>query len=229
MSIDPAINASIHLKDVMDLSELKVTSSAVYIFDFDGVITSRVEDDIYRLSPRDDEISLLEKAAHNFQIHCAGMELRYQRHLLYQAAAWILQLPIEPGPAWQQAIEAGKQSQLFILTARSGWHAVERMREFLEIMNIRPTEIYNVGRVKKDRQIDLLCREFQSKTVFFIDDSNAHLADAGSISAANLRLVAVKATLQPKDDDLALRRHYEETIVTAIRVGRENDRLGLRT
>jgi hypothetical protein len=219
MSIDPAINSSVHLKDIMSLSQLKILPSAVYIFDFDGVITSRFEDDIYRLSPRHDEIQLIEAAANHFQIHCAGMEQRYQRHLLYQAAAWILQLPIGPGPALHEAIEAGRQSQLFILTARSGWHAVERLREFVRASDLRPTEIYNVGRVKKDRQIDLICREFRSKTVFFIDDSSAHLADAATISAPNLRLVALQPSLQPDVDDISLRRHFENTLNEAMKIG----------
>jgi hypothetical protein len=212
MSIDPAISSSVNLKNVMSLSRLKIMPSGVYIFDFDGVISSRFEDDIYRLPPQDDEIQLIEAAAKRFQIHCEGMEQRYQRHLLYQAAAWKIGLPIQSGPALEEAIDAGRRAQLFILTARSGWHAVERLRQFVQATGLRPIEIYNIGRVKKDRQIDLLCREFHSKAVFFIDDSDAHLANADAISAENLRLVRVESDLQSMVDESTIRNCFRETL-----------------
>ena len=175
--LDPAINSSSRLVDALTLGELSITEAAVYIFDFDGVISSRVEDDIYKLPPTADEIPLLLAAAKCFGIRCDGMEQRYQRHLLYQAAAWCLRLPIEPGPAFLQARDSGRYARLFILTARSGWHAVERLRNFISAAGINPVEIYSVGRVKKDRQVELICREFESRQVFYIEDSVAHLAD----------------------------------------------------
>jgi hypothetical protein len=229
MSIDPAISSSVNLKNVMSLSGLKIMPSGVYIFDFDGVISSRFEDDIYRLPPQDDEIQLIEAAAKRFQIHCEGMEQRYQRHLLYQAAAWKIGLPIQSGPALEEAIDAGRRAQLFILTARSGWHAVERLRQFVQATGLRPIEIYNIGRVKKDRQIELICREFRSKNIFFIDDSDAHLADAAAISASNLHLVALQSSLQPAVDELKLRHHFEDTLNEAMRIGAENERTWSRT
>lgn len=216
MSIDPAINTSAHLTEVLSLSQLQIMPSAVYLFDFDGVISTRLEDDIYRLPPSDDEIELIASAARHFRIHCAGMEQRYQRHLLYQTAAWFLNLPIEPGPALQKAKDAARLSKLFVLTARSGWHAVQRLRDFLSSRQVSPTEIYNVGRVKKDRQIDLLCREFRSKSVFFVEDSEAHLADAAALAAQNLRLVRVEEGQQVMIDEVGLRNLFRRTLEAAI-------------
>ena len=219
-SIDPAINSSTHLADTLSLSQLNVNENSVYIFDYDGVIASRVDDDIYKLTPTKDELMLLSTAAECFGIRCSGMEQRYQRHLLYQAAAWCLQLPIEPGPAFSEAKDSGQRAQLFILTARSGWHAVERLRKHISSAGIRPIEIYNVGRVKKDRQVELICREFQSKPVFYIEDSYAHLADAVAVAVDNLRLVGIESNLQPERDSIELRRHFTETVESAITIHR---------
>ena len=215
-SIDPAINSTKRIAETISLHHLNVDEGCVYVFDFDGVIASRLDDDVYKLAPTDDELKLLSRAAECFGIRCHGMEQRYQRHLLYQAAAWYLRLPIEPGPAFSQARDSGQRAQLFILTARSGWHAVERLRKYLSASDIRPIEIYNVGRVKKDRQIELLCREFNSKQIYYIEDSFAHLADAAAIAVNNLRLVSIEGSLQPEGDDVNLRQHFSETIEAAI-------------
>lgn len=220
LSIDPAINSSTLTAETIPLRHLNVSESNVYIFDFDGVIASQTDDDIYKLAPTVDELSLLSTAAECFGIRCHDMEQRYQRHLLYQAAAWYLQLPIEPGPALIQARDSGERAQLFILTARSGWHAVERLRNFIYVSDIRPIEIYNVGRVKKDRQIELICREFHSKQVYYIEDSIAHLADAAAISVGNLHLVSIEDDLQPERDILDLRLHFTKTLESALSVFR---------
>jgi hypothetical protein len=217
-SIDPAMNSVAHLADAIPLGDIKIKDNSVYIFDFDGVVASRNDDDIYKLSPTIEEIPLLSASAECFGIRCNGMEQRYQRHLLYQAAAWRLGLCIEPGPAFPQTLESGQRSQLFILTARSGWHAVERLRDFLDSSNIRPVEIYNVGRVKKDRQVQLICREFESKQIYYVEDSIAHLADAASIPVRNLNLVYVDPTLQPERAAIYLRQHFNETLNAAMSV-----------
>jgi hypothetical protein len=217
-ALDPAINSSSYLVDALSLGELSINKASVYVFDFDGVISSRMDDDIYKLAPTADEIPLLLTAAECFGIRCDGMEQRYQRHLLYQAAAWCLRRPIEPGPAFLQAMDSGKHARLFILTARSGWHAVERLRNFVSAAGMSPIEIYNVGRVKKDRQVELICREFESRQVFYVEDSIAHLADAASIASKNLSLVLVETTLQPESESINLRQHFIETINEALAV-----------
>jgi hypothetical protein len=216
VSIDPATRSSTQLARTLPLRHLNVNENDVYIFDFDGVIASRTDDDIYKLPPTIDELGLLSTAAECFGIHCHGMEQRYQRHLLYQAAAWFLQLLLEPGPAFLQARDSGQRSQLFILTARSGWYAVERLRKFVSSSDIIPIEIYNVGRVKKDRQVELICQEFRSKQIYYVEDSVDHLADAAAIPVDNLRLVSVENDLQPEGDNIDLRRHFTETIESAI-------------
>jgi hypothetical protein len=216
MSVDPALGARSPQGEMLSLERLMIDSEAVYLFDFDGVMSARFEDDIYKMPPKNDEVQLIKSAAEYFSIHCEGMEQRYQRHLVYQAAAWKLRFPIKPGPGLLKAQEAAVKARLFILTARSGWHAVERFRNFLKKRHILPVEIYNVGRVKKDRQIELVCREFLSQRVFFIDDSDSHLTDAAELPSKNLSLVRVQQDFQSCQDELHLRRHFQETIAKAM-------------
>jgi hypothetical protein len=217
MSIDPAIDSSQILKDALSFDDLNISPDAVYAFDFDGVISSRFEDDIYRLPPTDDEIELLSAAAKHFRIRCEDMEQRYQRHLIYQAAAWKLKLQIEPGFGFAKAKQASDSSRLFVLTARSGWHAVERLRDFFRNQNIIPIETYNVGRVKKDRQIELLCREFPMRKVYFIEDSTAHLADVARFNFANLGLVFLQSGFDIQPEDEYLRVHFQKVVRDALK------------
>jgi hypothetical protein len=100
---------------------------------------------------------------------------------------------------------------------------VERLRKFVSSSDIRPIEIYNVGRVKKDRQVELICQEFSSRQIYYIEDSPAHLADAATIGAENLNLVSVEDNLQPEIDNVMLRRHSTETIESAISIFRGGD------
>ena len=216
MSIDPAINYSQTIEAALPFDRLEVSSDAVYVFDFDGVVSSSFEDDIYKLPPTGGERRLIAAAAQKFGIRCEGMEQRYQRHLLYQAAAWCLKLPIAPGPGLAKAKQANDFSRLFVLTARSGWHATERLRDFLRQHGIIPIETYHVGRVKKDRQIELLCREYPDKTVHFIEDSAAHLTSIAALNFANLRLVLVARDFDRQPKVAYLRERFRKVMKTAM-------------
>jgi hypothetical protein len=215
-SIDPAIQFHDPANDVASFDQLNIVPGDVYIFDFDGVISSRFEDDIYRLPATSDEVELVASAAVQFGIRCDQMEQRYQRHLIYQAAAWKLNMPIEPGPGFEKAKLAGDISHLFILTARSGWHAVERFRAFLKDSGVKPIETYNVGRVIKDRQVELICREFSAKRIAFVEDSPTHLQAVAKHTFNNLRLYLLKSNVNIEVDDASLRKHFSETVVAAL-------------
>jgi hypothetical protein len=90
------------------------------------------------------------------------------------------------------------------------------MRRFVDSSQIRPVEIFNVGRVRKDRQIELLCREFRHKETFYVEDSAAHLADAANIAAKNLKLVHVNSDLQPSRTETYVRAHFREVLTAAM-------------
>jgi hypothetical protein len=218
MSIDPAIGSTPTLKNVSPFEKLVINSEEVYVFDFDGVVSSTFEDDIYKLAPKAEETELLDRAAKQFKILCKGMEQQYQRHLIYQAAAWKLKMPIPVGPALASVKEASEHSRLFILSARSGWYATERLRVFLAKEGIFPIEIYNIGRVKKDRQLELLCSEYRARIVHFVEDSAAHLAQASALPLSNLDLVFLKNTCKLQPEELFLRDHFRQTVEKAIRM-----------
>ena len=200
----------------MPFEKLRIFPNAVYAFDFDGVISSNFEDDIYRLHATEDEMNLIATAAKSFDIRCEGMEQRYQRHLIYQAAAWKLGIEIPAGPGLSAAKRAGEVSRLFILTARSGWYATERMRKFLQANSIIPIEIYTVGRVKKDRQVELVCREFSSAVVYFVEDSPAHLASVAQTPLKNLKPVLLQQMVANQCNTEYLKEHFRQVVGDAL-------------
>ena len=171
MSIDPALEIVNYAIEFPDVADLPVGQQGVYIFDFDGVITSRTEDDIYKLPETTNEAGLFEEAERLLDVNFSRLDHRYRRHLLFQAAAWYIKLPIEKGRGFEKARMAARCSNFFILTARSGWYAVERQRKFVAENNIQPIDCYNVGRVRKDRQIEMLVDEFKHNRLYYVDDS----------------------------------------------------------
>lgn len=214
MTVDPALGSLTVPSSALLLEELNVTSNGVYLFDFDGVISTRLEDDIYKLPASDKEVQLIRAAAEHFRIRCDGMEQKYQRHLIFQASAWKLGSPIEPGPGFSAASAASVQARLFVTTARSGWYATERLRLFLQSHDITPIEVYNVGRVEKDRQIQLLCNEFPGQSVYLIEDSAAHLTTADQLNISNLSLVWVKGAVSVEEG--YLRHLFCNTVEAAL-------------
>jgi hypothetical protein len=146
------------------------------LFDFDGVLSSKSEDWIYKLPEKPGEADELSRLAAVWGMNLAGYDTLYQRHLLYQAAAATLKLPIEEGPACavaQRESQAGAKT--YVLTARSGPHAIARMQAFLEQKRLEPVEVYHVGRVRKDRQIALLLDTFTDHRILFFEDSEEHV------------------------------------------------------
>jgi len=189
MSIDIASHAAELPAKTILLKEVSVDPDGVYAFDFDGVLSTSDEDDIYHLESWEDEEALLDRAARTLNINCGGMELKYRRHLLFQASAYVIGMPIQAGTALPLAREVANAGRLFVITARSGWQAVERMRHFLISHAIVPVEAFNLGRVRKDRQIDLLCREFPNRQIFYVEDNVAHLAAVDVLDHRNLSLI----------------------------------------
>lgn len=215
MSLDIASSVANLPARASRIEDLIAKENDVFAFDFDGVVIGSDEDDIYHLLSWQGEDDLLAEAARKFRVRCDGMERKYQRHLLFQAAAYMLHRPIDLGVGFNQAKAAAEVGRLFLLTARSGWYAVERMRLFLKDHEITPIEVFNLGRVKKDRQLDLLCREFPGVDVYYIEDNKAHLSAVESLEHDNLNLVwAPRST--PKRDEAELRNMVIETIQSAI-------------
>ncbi len=164
---------------------------AVHIFDFDGVLASRDEDDIYKLPEEEKEVELIQNLARLMDIQCEGMKQAYQRHLIYQAAAWSLRIPIQAGPSLPWAKKLNKNSPVFVLTARSGWHAIDRARSFLEMNDFHPVEMFHIGRVSKNLQLRLLREEYPQRDIYFYEDNIDHLHRAREMGDRKMKLIHV--------------------------------------
>lgn len=212
MSIDPAAQRRSVPQGTLALAEVPLDKTAAYVFDFDGVLCDAVEDKIYNLPSWPGETALLAALAEKMGLRCHGMEPRYRRHLLYQAAAYLLQIDSTPGPGWPLFEKLAHTARVFILTARSGWYAEARVRRFLEQRGTVPVEMFHVGRVKKERQIDLVCRELAPDMVYYIEDNPAHLAAVAALDLPNLRFVL--APRHEKADEAALLQRRVEALLT---------------
>ncbi len=211
-SLDPALKRSSHsLLNNFD-HKVDIIPNEIYVFDFDGVISSNFEDQIYRLEETARDVAMTAVAAKILGVRCDGMEYRYQRHLVYQAALWHNRSPILPGPGFFMAQEASRIAKLFVLTARSGWFAVERSMSFLKNNNIIPVEVFCVGRVGKVGQIKLLCDQFPNKIVTFIEDSEEHLNSVMSSGVEQVHPVLISEERSEHLSDEKLMKHYIETL-----------------
>lgn len=196
---DPALSASVLPPGALSGDAVPRDPEAVYIFDFDGVVASGIEDAIYRLPERPREREILADMAGRYCLRIDDMEHRYQRHLLFQEAAADLGLEIAPGPGFDLARWACATARCFILTARSGWSATARARDFIRLQLHPPIEMYQVGRTSKAPQISLLCQEFPSRLIYYIEDSAVHLTAATSLRHNNLVLVHCAEIISERD------------------------------
>lgn len=201
--------------DVMALHDMRVEEGKVYIFDFDGVVCASGDNDIYRLHTWPGEEELLARAAAAFGLRCDRQDVNYRRHILMEAASCFLDIPLQPGPAFAHLQEACRKAYAYILTARSGWYAAQRARRFMTAHNIMPLETFHVGRVAKDRQVDLLCREHHERDLFYVEDTPAHLAAMADLPHEGLQLVLAERPEPAKTDD-ELRVLVTDTLNRAI-------------
>jgi hypothetical protein len=197
------------------LSENSLPSNSVYVFDFDGVISSSFDDDIYSMDTWSGELELLKLARQKWSIQCSEMDVRYQRHLFYQQAASILKVEIEPGPVDALLRDLDPSSLIFVLTARSGYYAVARMRDFIDQIGLAPLEIFCVGRGTKNQQLDLICSEFNGREVIFFEDNMKHLEAMKRLPVTNLRGIHIdRKNAQPNLP--TLQEHVKNTLTRAL-------------
>ncbi len=152
------------------------------------------------------EAQQLKVRAKELGLRCEGMDVRYQRHLIFQEAAFRNGLEIVPGPGFSLAKWALENARAFVITARSGWSATARMREFLSANTHPPLELYQVKRTQKSLQISLLCDEFSSKNIFYIEDSPTHLVQAENLELPNLTTFFCKASICLREAESLYRR-----------------------
>jgi len=216
MALDPAL-ADVDLpNDYIAIADHQVDPDAIYLMDFDGVIIDSFEDEIYRLEPDEVENGLFRDVERRFDLKISEMDHRYQRHLLYQAAAATLELPMRPGVGLDLAKRVNAESRLSVLTARSGWYPIFRTRSFLDQHGVHPIETFHVGRVSKRPQIELVLAEFSRRKVVYVEDSMSHLNAVRDIAGDRLTLVHCSKSEIP--DNSTIRQH----VVDVLQEVREN-------
>ncbi|MEM6577252.1 MAG: hypothetical protein AAF678_02055 [Pseudomonadota bacterium] len=183
---DPAFQSDIDPSGFTPIDAVPRDPNSVYLFDFDGVIASGVEDKIYKLTERPSEQSVFAMLEDKFSLRIGAMDFRYRRHLLFQQLAAARGLSIRTGPGFELAKWASDHARFFVLTARSGWAATARLRNFLEFHHLTPIDLYQVGRVHKERQVARVVEEFLPTPVYYIEDSLAHLAQADKLDLKSL-------------------------------------------
>ena len=196
--------------------------SDIHVFDFDGVLAASLDDDIYKLDTFFGEDELLYQASDEFKIKCDDRSINYRRHMIYQAAASLLSIPMKPGLYFNKCLEIQKtDSKVFILTARASWHATKRARTFLDASDIHPVEMYTVGVATKNPQLIMLTEEYPLDQIYYYEDSDKHVAAARSLNHPRINIIHV-----PKESgrmaDEQLRPFYLRKVQTALARVRKN-------
>jgi hypothetical protein len=183
------------------------------------VICDNRDEQVYQLRPTMDEIELIGRAARYFKINCVGMAQRYQRHLVYQAAALKNDKGLQKGPGHDMYLKAIATAPTFVLSARSGWYAVARARKFLEDIGPQfPVETFQVGRVDKDRQIAQILSE-RKDDVYYFEDRKEHVdrvLDRLSDDQKSRLKCFVFEPLEQQMSEEQVRKIFEETVNNAL-------------
>lgn len=165
---------------------------ALWFFDFDGVLATQCEEKVFRLPAAEDERETLERIAKTVHI---DPELYpstgYLRHLVIQA---IMPDAPEAHPAVLSLLRGLQRAAEphFVITARSGYWAVERMMQFLRFQMIYPQEVFCLGRSSKADLLAKLRLDWPDRPFVFFEDSAHHLEACQAVGDPNLHIVEVR-------------------------------------
>lgn len=164
-------------------------SDALFFFDFDGVLASQVEEKVFRLDEIDGEREALESTALYYGIEPSLYpNTRYLRHLVFQGARGGHQIePHKEMLDFAQWID----DPFFIITARSGLYAVNRMMEFLTEHELEPQEVFCLGRASKGHLLAELRSDWPGRPFVFFDDSKSNIDSAMALNDPLLTVVEV--------------------------------------
>lgn len=168
-------------------------ADTIYFFDFDGVLADQEEEKVFRLDEVENERAHLEAISKLNGIDPSLYHsTRYLRHLIYQANS--LGEPIKPhmeAVEFAQHLSRTKQP-FFIVTARSGFWAVQRMIRFCQQWEIYPQETFCLGRLSKAILLAHVREEWPDRPFVYFEDSYHHIEAARNLGDPNLEIVEVE-------------------------------------
>lgn len=150
---------------------------SMFFFDFDGVLADQHEEKVYRLKPVNRERDFLVPRANKHGIMGDLFNTNYLRHLVYQAEY------LESHPLATPFVHFAREmvDPFCILTARSGFHAVKRLMNFIDHHGLVPQEIFCMGPSSKAQHLRNMLRIFPEHHLVFFDDSLEHIETASQI------------------------------------------------
>lgn len=192
------------------LSDTLRARDTLLVFDFDGVLASNREEQVYQAAPEPDERPFLDDLAQRLAIDPNLYDTRYLRHLIFQQLQLELGEEIESGPLLPLARQMGAQGlSYYILTARSSPSAIVRTLAFCEKHELRPQEIFFVGRVGKGRQLRLIGSGHEGRRIVYFEDSLRHVRNSTALAHDLLTTVHV---VWDKENGLVGRRTFLQTV-----------------
>lgn len=166
--------------------------NAIFFFDFDGVLAEQDEEKLFRLAETPLERDQLEQLAALVGIDHTLYVTKYLRHLIYQGLESGNNVAMhkeadEMVGALQQAGEP-----FFVVTARSGLYAIERMLMTLKSRWLYPQEVFCLGRSSKADLLVKLRKEWPDRPFVYFEDSLHHIEATKAIGDPNLTIVEVQ-------------------------------------
>lgn len=189
------------------------------VFDFDGVLSSGLEDQLYRINEINGESNSLPQIAKvlGFSNELYSEDRNYLRHLVFQEAANRIDLAIEAGPFLKNAKQMAEMRQpFFVLTARSGIAAVERMMTFLRAHDLFPQEVFCVGRTPKTQQLKYVAGRLSVAAVTFIDDSSRHIQYAELTRSKGADIATKHVEHAKQYGKVFIEQHFWLTVTKAL-------------
>lgn len=168
-------------------------SDSIFFFDFDGVLATQCEEKIFRMPEEDMERRRLEEKALFSGIDASLYpDTGYLRHLLYQSYA----VGSTPEPH-REAVDFAAtlddtNDPYFIVTARSGLWAVQRMLDFVQHEGLNPQEVFCLGRSSKALLLAQLRKDWPDRTFVFFEDSEHHIDACRALADPWLEIIKIE-------------------------------------
>lgn len=181
----------------------------IYIFDFDGVIISPIEDAVFRFENVDFDTDFIARAKARYGLCKQPSLIARERHILLQEVLYERGIPCEPGPEFEEIRRLKKSNRAFyVLTARAGPGAVQRAMTFLEKNDIRPEEVFFIGPVDKCAHIRWISEFNDNPHIMFYDDTKKHIDNINEKNMSNVDAIFVDNNVEHlRDEAMAL---YED-------------------